>query len=78
MSLTERTATELLALLARGETTAEHLTAPEPTCPGDEPFHNEYRPHEVRQMLMATGFKIERIWFSALHFNVLFAGRRAS
>ena len=45
------------------------------TCPGDEPFHNEYRVPEVREML--SGFEIERIWYSALHFNVLFAARRA-
>ena len=44
------------------------------TCPGDEPFHNEYRLPEVRAML--GDFKIERIWYSALHFNVLFAARR--
>jgi SAM-dependent methyltransferase len=46
------------------------------TCPGDEPFHNEYRPHEVQTMLAGAGFEIDRVWFSALHFNVLFAGRR--
>jgi ubiquinone/menaquinone biosynthesis C-methylase UbiE len=47
------------------------------TCPGDEPFHNEYRPPEVRMMLETAGLKIERIWYSALHFNILFAARRA-
>lgn len=46
------------------------------TCPGDEPFHNEYRIDEVRTML--EGFDIERIWYSALHFNVLFVVRRPS
>lgn len=44
------------------------------TCPGDEPFHNEYRIPEVRAML--RGFDIERVWHSALRFNVLFAVRR--
>lgn len=44
------------------------------TCPGDEPFHNEYRPHEVRSML--SDFSVERVWFSALRFNVLFVARR--
>ena len=44
------------------------------TCPGDEPFHNEYRPAEVRQML--APFEIERIWYSALRFNILFVARR--
>ena len=48
------------------------------TCPGDEPFHNEYRRVEVRAMLEEAGFRIERIWYSALHFNVLFAARRPS
>ncbi len=40
------------------------------TCPGDEPFHNEYKPQEVRAML--GGFKIVRIWYSLMRFNVLF------
>jgi ubiquinone/menaquinone biosynthesis C-methylase UbiE len=44
------------------------------TCPGDEPFHNEYRIDEVRSML--TGFEVERVWYSALRFNVLFVVRR--
>lgn len=44
------------------------------TCPGDEPFHNEYRIPEVEAML--GDFKVERIWHSALRFNVLFAARR--
>ena len=46
------------------------------TCPGDEPFHNEYRPPEVRDMLEEAGLTVERIWYSALRFNVLFAARR--
>ena len=46
------------------------------TCPGEEPFHNEYRPPEVRAML--GGFEVQRIWLSALHFNVMFAARRPS
>ena len=44
------------------------------TCPGDEPFHNEYRRDEVREML--SGFDIERVWYSAMRFNVMFAVRR--
>jgi SAM-dependent methyltransferase len=44
------------------------------TCPGDEPFHNEYVPAEVRAMLHR--FDVERIWMSALHFNVMFVARR--
>jgi ubiquinone/menaquinone biosynthesis C-methylase UbiE len=44
------------------------------TCPGDEPFHNEYRPPEVREML--AGFDVERVWYSALRFNILFVARR--
>ncbi|MGQ0609276.1 MAG: class I SAM-dependent methyltransferase [Chloroflexota bacterium] len=44
------------------------------TCPGDEPFHNEYRPPEIRAML--TDFDVERVWYSALHFNILFVARR--
>jgi ubiquinone/menaquinone biosynthesis C-methylase UbiE len=47
------------------------------TCPGDEPFHNEYRPTEVQAMLDSASLKAERIWYSALHFNVLFAARRS-
>lgn len=46
------------------------------TCPGDEPFHNEYRIPEVRAML--EGFEIERVWHSALRFNVLFVARRGA
>jgi ubiquinone/menaquinone biosynthesis C-methylase UbiE len=44
------------------------------TCPGDEPFHNEYRPHEVIDLL--RGFAIRRVWYSALRFNILFAVHR--
>jgi SAM-dependent methyltransferase len=44
------------------------------TCPHSEPFHNEYLPHEVREML--TGWKIERIYYSLLRFNVMFVARR--
>lgn len=44
------------------------------TCPGDEPFHNEYQRAEVREML--GEFEIERVWHSAMRFNVLFAVRR--
>ena len=44
------------------------------TCPGNEPFHNEYRAEEVREML--AGFDIQRIWYSALRFNVLFVVQR--
>jgi ubiquinone/menaquinone biosynthesis C-methylase UbiE len=44
------------------------------TCPGDEPFHNEYVKPQVREML--AGFKVERVWHSALRFNVLFAARK--
>jgi SAM-dependent methyltransferase len=44
------------------------------TCPRNEPFHNEYRPAEVRQML--RNFDVKRIWLSALHFNVMFVAER--
>jgi ubiquinone/menaquinone biosynthesis C-methylase UbiE len=43
------------------------------TCPHSEPFHNEYLPHEVREML--TGWLIESVRYSLLHFNVLFVAR---
>ena len=46
------------------------------TCPHSEPFHNEYLPDEVRQML--AGWSIEHIGYSLLHFNVLFVARKAS
>jgi ubiquinone/menaquinone biosynthesis C-methylase UbiE len=44
------------------------------TCPGDEPFHNEYRAPEVRELL--APFEIVRIWYSAMRFNILFVARR--
>ena len=43
------------------------------TCPHSEPFHNEYLPHEVREML--SGWQIEQLRYSLLHFNVLFVAR---
>jgi len=46
------------------------------TCPHSEPFHNEYLPDEVREML--AGWSIEHIGYSLLHFNVLFVARKAS
>jgi ubiquinone/menaquinone biosynthesis C-methylase UbiE len=46
------------------------------TCPHSEPFHNEYLPNEVREML--DGWSIEHIGYSLLHFNVLFVARKAS
>lgn len=44
------------------------------TCPHSEPFHNEYLPHEVRDML--GGWTLEHLSYSLLHFNVLFAARK--
>lgn len=44
------------------------------TCPRDEPFHNEYTPDEVRQLLSA--FSIVRLGYSLLHFNVVFVASR--
>jgi ubiquinone/menaquinone biosynthesis C-methylase UbiE len=44
------------------------------TCPHSEPFHNEYLPHEVREML--SGWRLEKLSYSLLHFNVLFVARR--
>lgn len=46
------------------------------TCPGDEPFHNEYLISEVRAML--KDFTIERVWHSAMRFNVLFVARHGN
>ena len=43
------------------------------TCPHSEPFHNEYLPHEVREML--AGWSVQRIGYSLLHFNVMFVAR---
>ena len=44
------------------------------TCPHSEPFHNEYLPSEVREML--AGWRIDHISYSLLHFNVLFVAHR--
>lgn len=44
------------------------------TCPHSEPFHNEYLPDEVREML--SGWKLEHLSYSLLHFNVLFVARK--
>jgi ubiquinone/menaquinone biosynthesis C-methylase UbiE len=44
------------------------------TCPHSEPFHNEYLPNEVREML--AGWDIQHLSYSLLHFNVLFVARR--
>ena len=44
------------------------------TCPHSEPFHNEYLPHEVREML--SDWKVEHLRYSLLHFNVLFVARK--
>jgi ubiquinone/menaquinone biosynthesis C-methylase UbiE len=46
------------------------------TCPHSEPFHNEYLPHEVREML--TGWTVEHLRYSLLHFNVLFVARKTA
>ena len=43
------------------------------TCPHSEPFHNEYLPGEVREML--AGWDVEHLSYSLLHFNVLFIAR---
>jgi ubiquinone/menaquinone biosynthesis C-methylase UbiE len=44
------------------------------TCPHSEPFHNEYLPDEVREML--AGWEVHHLSYSLLHFNVLFVARR--
>lgn len=44
------------------------------TCPHTEPFHNEYLPEEVREML--SGWTIVKLGYSLLHFNVVFVARR--
>ena len=44
------------------------------TCPHSEPFHNEYRPNEVRAML--AEWSVEHLAYSLLHFNVLFVARK--
>jgi ubiquinone/menaquinone biosynthesis C-methylase UbiE len=46
------------------------------TCPHSEPFHNEYLPHEVREML--AGWTVEHLRYSLLHFNVLFVARKTA
>ena len=43
------------------------------TCPHSEPFHNEYLPHEVREML--AGWSVLYLRYSLLHFNVMFVAR---
>jgi SAM-dependent methyltransferase len=43
------------------------------TCPHSEPFHNEYLPHEVREML--TGWTVLHLGYSLLHFNVMFVAK---
>lgn len=43
------------------------------SCPGDEPFHNEYRPDEVAEML--GEFDIVSLGYSMFRFNVLFVAR---
>jgi ubiquinone/menaquinone biosynthesis C-methylase UbiE len=44
------------------------------TCPHSEPFHNEYLPNEVREML--AGWSLVHLGYSALRFNVMFVARR--
>ena len=44
------------------------------TCPHSEPFHNEYLPNEVREML--RGWDIRHLGYSLLRFNVMFVARR--
>jgi ubiquinone/menaquinone biosynthesis C-methylase UbiE len=46
------------------------------TCPHSEPFHNEYLPGEVREML--EGWTVLRLGYSLLRFNVMFVARRNS
>ena len=46
------------------------------TCPHSEPFHNEYLPNEVREML--AGWQIVSLRYSLLHFNVLFVARKTA
>ncbi len=43
------------------------------TCPHSEPFHNEYLPHEMREML--SGWSVLHLGYSLLHFNVMFVAR---
>jgi hypothetical protein len=44
------------------------------TCPHSEPFHNQYRVDEVREML--AGWSVVSVGYSVLHFNVVFVARR--
>lgn len=44
------------------------------TCPGDEPFHNKYRKHEVRAML--DDFQVQGVGYSLMRFNVFFTARK--
>ena len=44
------------------------------TCPGEEPFHNEYALAEVRELL--DGWQIRRIGYSLLRFNVVFVAAK--
>jgi SAM-dependent methyltransferase len=44
------------------------------TCPHSEPFHNEYLPDEVREML--AGWSGVWVRYSVLHFNVMFVAHR--
>lgn len=43
------------------------------TCPHSEPFHNEYLPGEVAEML--DGWTIQRLGYSLLRFNVMFVAQ---
>jgi SAM-dependent methyltransferase len=40
------------------------------TCPHSEPFHNEYLPGDVRELL--TDWRVHLLRHSLLHFNLLF------
>jgi len=40
------------------------------TCPHSEPFHNEYLPDDVRELLKE--WRIHVLRYSRLHFNLLF------
>jgi ubiquinone/menaquinone biosynthesis C-methylase UbiE len=44
------------------------------TCPHAEPFHNEYLPNEVRDML--DGWTVHKVWYSLLRFNVMFVANK--
>jgi SAM-dependent methyltransferase len=46
------------------------------TCPGDEPFHNEYTTDEVRALL--RDFLVLKLGYSLLHFNVIFVARKTA